>query len=155
MTEQSSAPAGWYLDGLDSRRRYWDGSQWTEQFEEQTPPVPKNSDSHREVGSKREKTEPLTGDQLDAILADEVARWTAKGWTVEGTTKLLGRGAMLREPRWQGFLRDLLLLFVTAGLWLVYIIYRRLVSKTSRKIITVDRFGRVKTFRRTDALYGE
>jgi hypothetical protein len=151
MTYSSSAPAGWYLDGRDPRRRYWDGAQWTDHFEEPTP----TSATQRPFSSKREKPKPLPGDQLDAILKAEVATWTAKGWTVEATTKLFGRSAILREPRWRAFLRDTLLVFVTAGLWLIYIIYRALVGKTSNKIITVDRFGRAKTFRRTDELYGE
>lgn len=155
MTDSSSAPAGWYLDGRDPRRRYWDGGQWTDHFEEPAPTTATNLNPHRPFSSKPEKPKPLPGDQLDAILKAEVAIWTAKGWTVEATTKVFGRSAMLREPRWRALLRDLLLVFVTAGLWLIYITYRALVGKTSNKIITVDRFGRAKMFRRTDELYGE
>jgi hypothetical protein len=155
MTDSSSAPAGWYIDGQDLRRRYWDGSQWTEHFEEAPQPSPTNWKTKRPFTSKRKKLKALPGDQLDAILNAEVGTWIAKGWTVEATTKLFGRSAMLREPRLQAFLRDLLLVLVTAGLWLIYIIYQALVGKTSNKIITVDRFGRVKTFRRIDELYGE
>lgn len=77
----------------------------------------------------------LPADQLTAILNAEVASWTAKGWTLEGGSTVFGRGAMLREPRWQAFLRDLLFVFVTAGVWLIYVIYRRLVGKTTSKII--------------------
>lgn len=155
MIDASSAPAGWYLDGQDPRHRYWDGSQWTEHFEESTPAASTNSNSQRVFRSKREKLKPLPADQLDAILMAEIATWTGKGWTVEATTRLFGRSTTLREPKWQAFLRDVLLVIVTAGLWLVYIIYRVLVGKTSNKIITVDRFGHVKTFRRTGKLYAE
>ena len=155
MNDSSSSPAGWYLDGQDPRHRYWDGLKWTEHFDDSTPAVPTNSKSQPGSKSKREKLKSLSGDQLDAILMGEVAAWTARGWKLEGTMKLFGRSAMLSEPKWQASLRDLLLVFVTAGLWLIYIIYRALVGKTSNKIITVDRFERVKTFRRTDELSGE
>ena len=108
--------------------------------------------SKRQLAPKREK---LSGEQLDEILMAEVARWVAKGWTLEGTTKLFGRSAMLREPRWRLFLRGLLLVLVTAGLWLIYLIYKALIGKISRKVISVDRFGRVKSFRWTDERYSE
>ena len=155
MTEASSAPAGWYLDGQDPRRRYWDGAQWTAHFEDPTQLLQSNARAQVPVTSKRKKPEPLPADQLTAILDTEVTKWTAKGWTLEATTKLFGRSAMLREPRWQAFLRDLLLVLVTCGLWLIYVLYKLLIGRTSAKIITVDRFGRVETFRRKDQTGGE
>lgn len=155
MTEPSSAPAGWYPLDQDPRRRYWDGAQWTDHFEEPDQSSRTTPRARWSSTSKREKPKPLPADQLIAILNAEIAKWTTKGWTVEATTRLFGRSALLREPRWQAFLRDLLLVIVTAGLWLIYLIYRALVGKTSAKIITVDRFGRVKTFRRTDRTGGE
>jgi hypothetical protein len=156
MTETSSAAAGWYLDGHDPRRRYWDGAQWTAHFEEpaQSPAAAK-AESKGRPALKREEPKPLLADQLDAILDAEVANWTAKGWKLEGTAKLFGRGAILREPRWQAFLRNLLLVLVTCGFWLIYLLYKRLIGRTTAKIITVDRFGRVKTFRRKDQTGGE
>lgn len=30
----TAAPPGWYPDGTDHRRRYWDGNVWTDQYEE-------------------------------------------------------------------------------------------------------------------------
>jgi len=155
MNDSSFPPAGWYLDGQDPRRRYWDGLKWTEHFDEAPSVAPTVHESQPTFQSKRQKLKPRPGEELDAILMAEVATWIARGWKLEGTTKLLGRSAMLREPKWRSSLRDLVLVLVTAGLWLIYIIYKALVSKTSHKIITVDRFGRLKTFRRTDKLYGE
>jgi hypothetical protein len=69
--------------------------------------------------------------------------------------RLFGRSAMLREPAWRAFLRDLLLVILSAGLWLFYIAYRTLVGKTTSMIVTVDRYGRVSTFRRTDRRPGD
>jgi hypothetical protein len=150
MTDSSSSPAGWYLDGQDPRRRYWDGENWTGYFEESATDAPTTVKSLHRFNSKREKLKRLPGDQLDAILMAEVARWTARGWNLEGVMKLFGRTAVLREPRQQAFLRDLLLVVVTLGLWLIFIIYRALVGESTRKMIRVDRFGRVKSFRWTD-----
>jgi len=33
-----SVPAGWYEDGADARKRYWDGAGWTDQYEEPAKP---------------------------------------------------------------------------------------------------------------------
>ena len=38
----ASTPAGWYEDGTDRRRRYWDGLAWTDQYE---PGEPKPEDA--------------------------------------------------------------------------------------------------------------
>jgi hypothetical protein len=164
MVGSSPVPPGWYVDGQDPRRRFWDGSQWTGHFEGAALEAPdshpltsakyrkrrdrSSSNSRRARGFKRTKTEKLSAAQRTSILEVELATWARKGWTVEAT--LFGNQAMLRKSKWRVFGRDLLLVVVTAGLWLIYVIYRTLIGRSTSMIIKVDRYGTVKTFNRTE-----
>lgn len=158
MIERQAAPAGWYLDGRNPRRRYWDGSQWTDHFEktesppsiadEMTPSIPR-----RIARAGRPKRRKLPKEQLNRIFEAEILRLTRKGWVLEGTG--FGRSATFHRSKWRLFWRDLLLTVITVGLWLLYVIIRTLGGKSTSLILTVDRFGRVKTFRQKNYTGGD
>lgn len=99
--------------------------------------------------SARKKQQPLPPESLDEILDAEIEALVSKGWKLEAAITVFGRGAMLREPLWRAFLRDLVLSVVTLGVWLLYVVYRAMIGKKTSTIITVDKFGRVKSFNRT------
>lgn len=76
----------------------------------------------------------------DAVLQAEVARAVRDGYTVQS----VGAGqAVLTKAKRMGLLLNVLLLIVTGGLWVIYIIYRALNRKRRTLIITVDAYGRV------------
>jgi hypothetical protein len=163
MIEPPLVPAGWYFDGLDPRRRYWDGSQWTDQYGslDEVPPTNPTSRFRARIGRwrsransrgvgkpKRAEPEKMPKDQRTAILDAEVAIWTARGWILEGT--LFGTQAIMRRSKLRLFGRDVRLVFLTFGLWLFYVVYRSAIGRTTALTIIVDRHGKVTAFERTD-----
>ena len=83
---------------------------------------------------------PLEPAARDAVLQGEVARAVRDGYTVQSVG---GGQAVLSKTKRMGLLLNLLLLIVTGGLWVIYIIYRALNRKHRTLIITVDAYGRV------------
>lgn len=84
----------------------------------------------------------LPGDARAQILNAEVAKYAQRGWTVQ--TVSAGQ-AVLSKTRRMGWFWNLLLVLVTGGLWLIYVIYRALNRKVDTLIITVDAQGSVRT----------
>lgn len=83
---------------------------------------------------------PLTPDARQAVIDAEVAKAVRDGWTVQSVSA--GQAVLSRTKR-IGLLLNLLLVLVTGGLWLIWIIYRALNRKTKTLIVSVDTYGRV------------
>jgi len=85
---------------------------------------------------------PLPDDARARILNAEIARYAAQGWTVQ--TVSAGQAVLSRNKR-MGWFWNLILVLITAGLWLIYVVYRALNRKKQTLVVTVDPQGRVHT----------
>ena len=85
---------------------------------------------------------PLSEDLRAQILNTEVAKYAKNGWTVETVS---GGQAVLSKNKRIGWFWNLILIILTGGLWLIYVIYRALNRKKLTAIITVDPYGKVRT----------
>jgi hypothetical protein len=85
---------------------------------------------------------PLSEDLRAQILNTEVAKYAKNGWTVETAS---GGQAVLSKNKRIGWFWNLVLVIITGGLWLIYVIYRALNRKKLTAIITVDPYGKVRT----------
>ena len=84
----------------------------------------------------------LPDDTRSQILNAEVAKYAKRGWTVETVS---GGQAVLTKNKRIGWFWNLVLVILTGGLWLIYVIYRALNRKKLTAIITVDPYGKVRT----------
>jgi hypothetical protein len=82
---------------------------------------------------------PLPDETRERILNAEIARYAAKGWTVQTVSAVLSRNKRM------GWFWNLILVLVTAGLWLIYVVYRALNRKKETLVVTVDAQGLVQT----------
>ncbi|HET8779058.1 MAG TPA: hypothetical protein VFM66_03215 [Agromyces sp.] len=87
-------------------------------------------------------TAPLSEAARTQILNAEVAKYVRNGWTVETSTS---EQAVLSKNKRIGWFWNLILILLTAGLWLIYVVYRALNRKKLTAVITVDELGRVRT----------
>jgi hypothetical protein len=87
-------------------------------------------------------TAPLSEAARTQILNAEVAKYVRNGWTVETSTS---DQAVLSKNKRIGWFWNLILILLTAGLWLIYVVYRALNRKKLTAVITVDELGRVRT----------
>lgn len=85
---------------------------------------------------------PLSEAARAQLLNNEVAKYARQGWTVQAVS---AGQAVLSRVRRMGWFWNTVLVFVTAGLWLIYVIYRALNRKRDTLIIMVDAYGRVST----------
>lgn len=85
---------------------------------------------------------PLPEATRTQLLNDEVARWAKRGWTVE--TVSAGQAVLSKNKR-IGWFWNLILVLLTGGLWLIYVVYRALNRKKLTAIITVDEYGNVRS----------
>lgn len=126
-TATHQAPQGWYDDGY-GRQRWWDGAQWTQHYADQRPvqqqPV-------------QQVFDPNTQAQ---ILNREVANYAQHGWVVQSATH---NQAVLSRVKRMGWFWNTIGVIVTAGLWLIYVIYRALNRKTESLILTVAPNGHI------------
>ena len=76
------------------------------------------------------------------LLTAEVANYVKQGWTVETITA--GQAVLSKNKR-IGWFWNLILVILTGGLWLIYVVYRALNRKKLTAIITVDQYGNVRT----------
>lgn len=82
----------------------------------------------------------LSPDAIGRILNEEVAKYVSRGYTAQS----VGSGqAVLSKNKRIGWFWNTLLVIVTGGLWLIYVIYKALNRKQSTVIVTVDAYGRV------------
>ena len=76
------------------------------------------------------------------LLNAEVAKYAKRGWTVE--TVAAGQAVLSKNKR-IGWFWNLILVILTGGLWLIYVVYRALNRKKLTAIITVDAYGNVRS----------
>jgi hypothetical protein len=84
----------------------------------------------------------LPDDARARILNAAIAGYSSKGWTVQ--TASAGQAVLSRNKR-MGWFWNLVLVIITGGLWLIYVIYRALNRKKQTIVVTVDQFGTVHT----------
>ena len=85
---------------------------------------------------------PLPEETRTQILSAEVARYVQRGWSVQ--TFAAGQAVLSKNKR-IGWFWNLILVIITGGLWLIYIIYRALNRKKLTAIVSVDPYGNVQT----------
>ncbi|WP_442574166.1 hypothetical protein ACSBPH_09835 [Microbacterium sp. F51-2R] len=83
---------------------------------------------------------PLDDHARASALNAEVARYARDGYTVESNAD--GQ-AVLAKVRRMGWFWNTVLVLLTGGLWLIYVIYRALNRKKEIVILSVDSNGRV------------
>ncbi|AWB94960.1 hypothetical protein DCE93_04205 [Agromyces badenianii] len=76
------------------------------------------------------------------LLNAEVARYAQRGWNVQSVAA--GQAVLSKNKR-IGWFWNLILVLLTGGLWLIYVVYRALNRKVQTVIITVDATGRIRT----------
>ncbi|MDP9028227.1 MAG: DUF2510 domain-containing protein [Actinomycetota bacterium] len=114
----SSTAPGFY-DDSHGIRRWWDGHAWT---------------GHIEPAS----IDPAQAQMQQGVLNAEVAKFVAAGYSVEmndGTRAVVAR----RVP--MSLLLNLLGVFLTGGLWLIYVLVRLGSPRYARHVLTVDADG--------------
>jgi hypothetical protein len=79
--------------------------------------------------------------ERSAILSRVVADHVKKGWATETVSNTQ---AVLVKVKRIGWFWNLILVIITGGLWLIYIIYRALNRKTTRKVLFVNELGIVE-----------
>ncbi|MDR5699580.1 hypothetical protein [Agromyces aerolatus] len=84
----------------------------------------------------------LSEESRAQVLNAEVARYAQDGWTVQAVSS--GQ-AVLSKVRRMGWFWNTIGVLITAGFWLIYVIYRALNRKRDTLIITVDAYGQVRT----------
>lgn len=80
-------------------------------------------------------------DNRIALLDAEVSKAVRQGWQVQSRTDFQ---AILTKQKKIGLWLNLLLVIITGGLWLIYVIYRALNRKSDTRTITVDINGKVR-----------
>lgn len=120
MVDASVPPPGFY-EGADGRRRWWNGSEWSDA---RTRGVATGGG--------------LPEDQRRAILDRAVARYVAHGYSVQSNT---GRQAVVVKRQRINLLLNLLLIVITGGVWLIVFAVRLLNWPTDRVVLTVNGQG--------------
>lgn len=85
---------------------------------------------------------PVSEATRTQILNAEVAKYAKRGWSVE--TASAGQAVLSKNKR-IGWFWNLILVILTGGLWLIYVVYRALNRKKITAIITVDEYGQVRS----------
>jgi hypothetical protein len=122
MAESTSPPAGFYSDET-GRRRWWDGTGWTNHFVDPGGIA---------LGGQ------LTASERQAILDRAVARYVQHGYRVQSHT---GTQAVVARRQRVHVLPNLLLAVVTGGIWLGFLGIRLLNWPTDRAVLSVDASG--------------
>jgi hypothetical protein len=96
MSETQSIPPGWYDDGSGSQR-YWDGSTWTEQTQEQTANAPVPSSHPTKEYMVLTQKDRLFGGKFNPVKVQEALNALGnQGWVlaeaVTATFPTLGGG---------------------------------------------------------------
>ncbi|PWC03014.1 hypothetical protein [Agromyces badenianii] len=84
----------------------------------------------------------LSDESRAQLLNAEVARYAQRGWNVQSVAA--GQAVLSKNKR-IGWFWNLILVLLTGGLWLIYVVYRALNRKVQTVIITVDATGRIRT----------
>lgn len=86
--------------------------------------------------------QPLSDEARAQVLNAEVAKYATKGWNVQ--TAAAGQAVLSKNKR-IGWFWNLILVLLTAGLWLIVVIVRVVNRKKNTLVITVDAYGKVRT----------
>jgi hypothetical protein len=124
MSEASAPPPGFFSDAT-GRRRWWDGTAWTEHVDEAdlaTAPDGRLLDA----GQRR------------AILDRAVTTYVGHGYRVESNT---GVQAVITKRQRVNVLLNVALVVVTGGVWLVFLALRLLNWPVDRVVLTVQPTG--------------
>lgn len=82
----------------------------------------------------------VSDDTRAQVLNAEIAKYVNKGYTVQSS----GAGqAVLTKNKRIGWFWNTVLVLLTAGLWLIYVIYKALNRKQDTLVINVDAYGKV------------
>ncbi|SIO20872.1 hypothetical protein [Agromyces cerinus] len=84
----------------------------------------------------------LSDESRAQLLNAEVAKYAQRGWTVQSVAA--GQAVVSKNKR-IGWFWNLILVLLTGGLWLIYVVYRALNRKVQTVVITVDPTGRIRT----------
>lgn len=84
----------------------------------------------------------LSDESRAQLLNAEVAKYAQRGWTVQSVAA--GQAVVSKNKR-IGWFWNLILVVLTGGLWLIYVVYRALNRKVQTVVITVDPAGRIHT----------
>ncbi|KQZ07620.1 hypothetical protein ESP57_17390 [Agromyces fucosus] len=84
----------------------------------------------------------LSDESRAQLLNAEVAKYAQRGWTVQSVAA--GQAVVSKNKR-IGWFWNLILVILTGGLWLIYVVYRALNRKVQTVVITVDPTGRIRT----------
>ncbi|WP_084104150.1 hypothetical protein [Demequina sp. NBRC 110056] len=76
-----------------------------------------------------------------SVLDAEVAHYVARGYGIESRTPTQ---VVLAKQRRIGWFWNTIFVLLTAGLWLIYVIYRLANRKVDRVVLTVDGAGGVR-----------
>jgi hypothetical protein len=122
MSETSTPPPGFYSDST-GRRRWWNGSAWTE---------------HVVDPGGVARGGQLSDDERRAMLDRAVAKYVQHGYTVKSHT---GYQAVVVKRQRVNVLLNLGLSLITGGLWLIVLALRLLNWPTDRAVLSVDAAG--------------
>lgn len=75
------------------------------------------------------------------MLNQAVAKYARDGYTVQTNSNFQ---AVLTKNRRIGWFWNTVLVILTAGLWLIYVIYRALNRKSDTVVLTVDQYGKLR-----------
>jgi hypothetical protein len=95
-------------------------------------------DRRRHPAEKR--TKASDSDRARA-LSKAASSYLDKRWTVSLSTS---EQIVLQRRKRMGWFWNTVLVIVTGGLWLIYVIYRALNRKTESVTLTVDEYGKVR-----------
>ena len=84
----------------------------------------------------------LSDESRAQLLNAEVAKYAQRGWTVQSVAA--GQAVVSKNKR-IGWFWNLILVVLTGGLWLIYVVYRALNRKVQTVVLTVDPAGRIST----------
>lgn len=84
----------------------------------------------------------LSDESRAQLLNAEVAKYAQRGWTVQSVAA--GQAVVSKNKR-IGWFWNLILVILTGGLWLIYVVYRALNRKVQTVVITVEPTGRIRT----------
>jgi hypothetical protein len=71
----------------------------------------------------------------------EIANYVRQGWTVESQTDTQ---AILVKPQRIGWFWNIVLSFLTCGIWLIVVAYKLINRKKDRLVLTADEAGYAK-----------
>lgn len=120
---ESTAPAPGFYSDETGRRRWWDGTAWTDHF----------VDPGRVARGGQ-----LTAEERRDVLDRAVVRYVQHGYKVESNT---GTRAVVAKRQRVFVLPNVALTLVTGGLWLIVLAVKLLNWPSDRAVLTVDAAG--------------